>query len=66
MEKRRGGGFEGGLIPKCTLWVNNILATCVLKKANALSLGTNSFSKKERDHFEQRTSRKKQYNFDSG
>ena len=42
------------------LGVNNIRATGVLNKnyANALSLGTNSL-KKERGHFEQRTSNKK-------
>ena len=39
--------------------VNNIRATGVLGNANALSLGTNSYMKQERGHFEQRTSSKK-------
>ena len=44
------------------LGINNIRATGVLNKigyANALSLGSNSCKKKERSHFEQRTSSKK-------
>ena len=42
-----------------TFGVNNIRATVVLGNANSLSLGTNGYMKKERGHFEQRTSSKK-------
>ena len=41
------------------LGVNNIGATGMLNNANALSLGTKSFIKKEHGLFQQRTSSKK-------